>query len=422
MRNLLLSLFLAIPFLLSAEFPSDTKMKTHVEKNDFFGFMLAYEKDSASLGQEDHYYFGAYYHSWFGNAATSNYFIDQLLNQKEFHPDDSLASQLVLLHFGNSLRLFNYAQAAKDAVVIETKYANVIDTTTMEDIRNGDGMVKALADVAPQEMIRNGDLDMMYTRDLAGLLRINVELNGVKGKFIVDSGANLSTISESEAARMHVKILDASFGVTSSSKKNVGAELGVADELKFGNVTFHHVVFIVMPDKNLRFAGGLYKIKGIVGFPVIAQLGEIQIKKNGHIFSPYTLTTSSFHNLGMNGNTPFVNMKIFGEEHAYIFDTGAAATIFDGNFQNHYSDSLKNVKEGKSAVGGAGGVQKVSILLLTHVRYHIGTAGNELKRASVQTSGVVEAFEDYYGIVGEDIFSQWDTMTISFTNHFVDFN
>ncbi len=42
-------------------------------------------------------------------------------------------------------------------------------------------------------------------------------------------------------------------------------------------------MFIVFPDSVLSFAGGAYKINGIIGFPVIEQLQEVRIDKAGFI-------------------------------------------------------------------------------------------------------------------------------------------
>jgi len=149
-------------------------------------------------------------------------------------------------------------------------------------------------------------------------------------------------------------------------------------------------------------------------------LGEVQINtKTNHVFSPVKQTESDLHNFGLNGNTPFANVNFFGTYHPYIFDTGAATCILGNKFHSIYNDSLKTYKQGSSHVGGAGGVQKISILRITHLHYAFGSQNGMLKIATLQLSGNSEAWDDYYGIVGEDIFSQWSTVTINFDKMFV---
>lgn len=443
-RLFFVALFLSstFSFLHANQFPLFPHLKALLDSGEYFQFREEYEKtgegsrsESGSLFVDSNMYMSTperinhyimelcYFNAWknflFNQSETSNYEIDWYFAQAGTTCPDSIAAELLLLHFQNDLRLFHYYRADSICNVLLFRYPSVMSSEDVEAVKNGGQVTAALVNVPPQTMIRDGDdLSVNYKRDIASLIRIPVEVNGEDGNFVMDTGANLSTISESQAKKMGVQILDANFGVTSSSRSSVNSKLGVADQVRIGNATFNHVVFIVLPDKSLSFLGGLYKIKGIIGLPVIAQMGEVRIEKK-RIFSPSKQTESNLHNLGMSGNTPFANVNFYGQWHPYIFDTGAATSILGTNFNKTYRDSLKNFKESTSKVGGAGGVQTISVLKITNLHYNFGGQNGMLKRATLQLKGNEGVFNTFYGIVGEDIFMQWKTVTINFDKMFV---
>ncbi|HET6990716.1 MAG TPA: hypothetical protein VFJ43_05295, partial [Bacteroidia bacterium] len=82
-------------------------------------------------------------------------------------------------------------------------------------------------------------------------------------------------------------------------------------------------------------------------------------------------------------------------------------------------DSLKNNHTSSSHVGGAGGIQKISVMKLKRLHYEFAGQIGIMKHATVQLSGSSDAIDGFYGIVGEDVFMQWNVMTINFDRMFV---
>ena len=412
-------LFAVISFTEASAFTREPLLQQLLDDGDYFRFREEYATytDTSFADVASIAYYGAWESYLFNKPETSNKYI-YYFDLAADNADDSARAELLQLHLQNDLRLFEYRAADSICTLLLFRYPSVIDKPALDDIRNFASIASGLKDVPKQEMTRNGDLDVPYKRDLAGLLRIPVLMNGKEDDFIFDSGANLSTVSYSEAKRMNVRVLEAGFNVATSSRAGVEAKLGIADELKIGTATFRNVVFIVLPDESLKFLGGIYKIKGIIGFPVIAQLGEVQIRKDGRIFSPVMQTESNLRNMGLDGNTPFTEVEFYGEKHAYVFDTGAAASILNAKFREAHTDSLENAESGTTRVGGAGGVEKISVLTVKQLRYKTGGQRGTLKSVQVQLSGSSRAHEKFYGIVGQDIFRQWETVTINFDKMF----
>lgn len=423
MRPALLFLLLLLPF--SAFSFSDPRLNMLLDSGEYFRFRIEYMNmliaDSSSRPQEDYLYYSAWEQHLFESPDSSNACISKLVNGK-FNCSDSIKSILLQLQLQNDFRSFHYRNADSICDLLLFRYPSVMDPKSIADVKNFGGIAKGLRDVPPQTVERSADLDIAYKRDIASLIRVPVSVNGEKQNFIFDTGANLSTICESEAKRMKLKMTDVSFGVASSSKASVDSKLGIAETLVIGNVVFHNVVFIVMPDKQLKFAGGLYKIKGIVGIPVIAQLGEVQIFKNGRLKSPLQQSESPLFNLGMSGNTPFADIAFYGTSHTYIFDTGAATTVLNARFLSTYHDSLHDVKERTSKVGGAGGVETIKVMNCSQLPYSFGGKTAQLKRGMIQLSASSSVYDSFFGIAGEDIYTQWEMMTINFNRHFVRFD
>ncbi len=409
------------------EFSPDARLSSLLKNGDYFKFreeLLAkytgIDYNQADVETPERLYFFAWENFLFNKSVLSNENIKSFLGSKSFIYSDSVAAELLLLHFQNDIRLFNYKRADSVSTILLFRYASVIESKTLADIRNTARITSALINIAPQTIERKDTLDITYKRDIANLIRIPVTMNNKTEKYIFDTGANFSTMSESQAKKMGVRKLDAEFSITTSSRNALESKLGIADVMQIGNITFRNVVFIILPDKALKFAGGIYKIDGIIGFPVIAQMQQIEITKDNHFKSFTSSFKANAVNLGLEGNTPFVKVDFFGEDHLYIFDTGAGATIVGNLFYETYKDSLANAEEGSSRVAGAGGMEKISMRTAKNVHYVLGSAKNVLRSISIQLSGVTDLLGNYYGIAGQDIFMQWKVMTINFDEMYVE--
>lgn len=408
-------------------FSPDAQLKALIDSGEYFQFRKTFEGrltdpayNKADVETPELVYFYAWEHFLFNNPQLSNHYAETFLNSKSFLRSDSLNADMLMIHFQNDIRLFHYKAADSICNILLLHYHEVIAPSVLAGIRNTGQITAGLVNVAPQTVERKGDLDITYKRDLVNLIRIPVTMNNETTDFIFDTGANFSTISESCAKKMGVRTLNANFSVTTSSRSALESKLGVADELRIGDVIFRNVVFIILPDKSLKFAGGIYKIKGIIGLPVIAQLKHVEITKDLHLKSMENNQANHEVNLGMEGNTPFVAVTFFGTSHVYIFDTGAAASALGNRFYETYKDSLVNAEEGTAHIGGAGGVEKVKTRKVKNVRYAFDGVNGTLKSLTVQLSGITDALGNYKGIVGQDIFMQWNVMTMDFGKMYVE--
>src|SRR5581483_8634321 len=103
--------------------------------------------------------------------------------------------------------------------------------------------------------------------------------------WIFDTGANLSTLSESEAKRLGLVIRN-SAGTVGSGHTGIQTSfrLAVAPEMRIGRARLHNVVFIVLADRAMHFGPlGLIRLSGVLGLPAIRALGSVAISGKGEV-------------------------------------------------------------------------------------------------------------------------------------------
>jgi Aspartyl protease len=102
------------------------------------------------------------------------------------------------------------------------------------------------------------------------LLRLAVRVNGhAAEEMVLDSGASLSLLTESAAARLGVTFVP---GATASAKglhaTDLPMRLGWVDSVRLGDVTLTDVPVGVLPDGTLTFetaAAGVFRLNGVIG-------------------------------------------------------------------------------------------------------------------------------------------------------------
>ena len=109
------------------------------------------------------------------------------------------------------------------------------------------------------------------------LLRVAVRVNGRRAEeMIVDSGASLSLLTESAAARLGVSFVP---GATAVAKglhdTDLPMRLGWVDSVRVGDLTLTDVPFGVLPDGTLTFettSSGVFRLNGVLGVHLMKEL------------------------------------------------------------------------------------------------------------------------------------------------------
>jgi hypothetical protein len=248
--------------------------------------------------------------------------------------------------------------------------------------------------------------------------RVPVQINDSTRHYIFDTGANLSTIMRSEAVALGLHFHPSGIDVATSTDKRVPADLAVADRLELGGAAFRNVVFLVLDDSLLTV--GRFRIPGIIGFPVISQLGEVQFARD-HIIVPVDPPTRSVRNLALDEMTPLTRVRWegLGERGELLcrLDTGADHTQFYEPFYRRYRRRLDaSTPRGTSRSAGAGGIRELPTRLLSRIQLAVGDTVARLDSSEVLTVSIArDTSANFLDCnIGHDVLDQFPRTIINF--------
>ncbi len=330
--------------------------------------------------------------------------------------DKTLHREAFTLLADSYVKTYQYKNAGETYGTILSKFSTDLTERERSSFQNVKGLWSGLASVPGQRVVFKGDSSIQATQERVGRM-IPVAMNGQTEPFIFDTGANLSTITESLAKKLGVDILETTFDVGSITGNLVKAKLGVAKQLGIGNVQLQNVVFIVFPDESLFIKQINYQINGIIGFPVIEALREITWTKTKELHIPARPRVISHANLALDGLTPLIAGTYQRRSLTFSFDTGASSTsLYPPFFKAFESEITANGKPYTATVTGAGGSRKVNGFNLENVTIEFAGKQSVLKKVEVLTEETTGSSRYFYGNIGRDIVDQHDRMTISFVS------
>jgi hypothetical protein len=318
----------------------------------------------------------------------------------------------------NHSKLFEY-QNAYDAIhELTTRYKHQMTAGELEDYQNTKKIWGALAKQPPQVVTIRDNTKLSIKQDKLGLQNLSLTLDTLAIDFIFDTGANFSTVTETTARKLNIRMMDTTtIEVGSITGRNVQSRIGVCPEFNLGSIKVQNAVFLVFPDEALAIAQANFQINGIIGFPVIEAMKEIQLTKKGEFIVPLQKSRYTEQNMAIN----FLNPVIYLDGENYTFDSGAnSTTLYERYFIKHKKDIESAYKETDLTIGGAGGkVTKKGYLITFKTTFN----NHPVVLDSVQL--FKEKIKDdnfFLGNIGQDLIRKFDKMTINFESMFIRFD
>lgn len=396
---------------LHAQAPAAAQLAAMYERHDCFAARDALKLAPANSSNEL-----AFYRGWVAAAFSRREAVAEL---RRYLASDAARSDAKHRRAAEQLladvlvREFRYAEAA-DA------YARVAAATTDStrgDMANNAAVFDALRDVPAQTLAFAADVDVPLTRDRANLMNVPVEAAGKQESFVFDTGANLSTVSESVAQELGFRVIDRTIRVGTATSARAAARLAVAPELRIGGATVRNVVFLVLPDSALSFPQIGYRIRGIVGHPVIHALGQVTLTRDGRLRAaarPTAAAANGEPNLCLDGLDNLVRGELGGQPLLLGLDTGARSTQL---FPPYYRRNRAAVEAGRATtlrLGGAGGSQSLPAYYIGPVAITVGSAAATLPQVAVATQPASQRSEYADGDIGQDVIATFSEMTLDY--------
>jgi hypothetical protein len=253
-------------------------------------------------------------------------------------------------------------------------------------------------------------------RFLDGNLVLPVEIDGHPGHYVFDCGANVSVLSASEAVRAGLRVLDGEGALVGMTGTTAPVRIAVAETLRIGGVTMHHVAFTVNPDTLPPFDDWPKDVGGILGIQTAMALGSVQWSPAGRV----TVATDLFApsaappNMALDDNWPVVQVRFRGTTLAVAFDTGAQQTVLYPPFAAAFPDLIRQGTQGTQPLSGFSGTTEVASISLPSLTFEVGDRPVVLAPAEVLLRQTLGMSRWYAGNFGMDLLNQAQTVDLDF--------
>lgn len=369
-----------------------------------------------SVKTKEYFYYKALFANVCNNPRLSNLYLDSL--------KQNLTSpfKYYKLKYDNYLKLFDYKNTFQTAGILTTTYSKNYTEEELSDELNTQRIWEVLKLQKPQIIDSFSNLRVPTKKDKAGLINTTVLANNTETDFVFDTGAGISCITEGLAKKLgFIILLDNNIEVMSFTGIKNKVLIGIAPVLNIGNIKIHNAVFLVYPDNAFTFANGAYVINGIIGFPIIKELGTVIIEENSLTFSKNKTIENHNKNLFIDELRSIVMLNFNGKTLPFNFDSGAKKSSFNKSFYELFKSYLDNngtlISEKTASAGG----QEITTELLEIKNQYIKLGNNKIKLQELQVDksnyGVYGKMN--YGNIGQDIIGQFKKITISFDNNYL---
>ncbi len=396
------------------------KLSSLLNQKEFFKLEEKLNSERNNISEDQRLYFQSFIDNAFNRNQASVNIIDTLLKNYSSSLTDSSKAALQLLQEDGYFKLFQYEKAALSDSLVLDHYSKSLDSDKISDIKNNFLIRNALRFTPPQLTSITHDATIRWTRDTIGLIEIPVKHDTTTYSCIFDTRANISSITQTYATKLGLKMLDVTYeegsGITGIKFKT---GLGIADSLYIGDILIRNVVFQVMPDSILYLAPINFSLKVIIGFPVINQLKEIHILKDGQMIIPLLESESELHNFALDGLDPVILLLTGKDTLCFNLDLGATTSDFYYAYFEKYKQRI--LKEGHKKtiqLGGAGGIQKKVVYTMPHIELTLGNKKVILDSADILLQKIFPE-EKLYGNIGNDFTSQFNELILNFDKMYI---
>lgn len=390
------------------------RLQTLLNQNEYFKLDAEFKISGDKLGDADRLYFSAYLNNAFNRNKDCIKNVDSLLQLSVKLPDSTKAD-LKHLQGDSYFKTYEYAKAAKCDSDILKHYAHGRSKDYVDDIKNDLLIRNGLKKTPAQQALINANTTISWKRDAIGLVEIPIATHSQTFDAIFDTRANISSITQTYAKKLGLHILDVSYNEGSGATGiQFKTGMGIVDSLYIGGILVKNTVFQVMPDSILYIAPIKFQLNIIVGFPVIEQLQEVHIFKDGRITIPVTPAKADLHNFALDGLDPVIALQSGNDTLSFHFDSGAVTSmLYVSYFDKYKAAVLKIAKKKTEGFGGAGGSQKKEVWVLPKLNLGIGNKTVIVDNISVLTKPINPG-EKFYGNIGQDFTGKFTELIYNF--------
>ncbi len=380
--------------------PSPSQWQTLYDAQDWFGL-----RDAVETGKAPRFYRGAS-ESVFNQIHPAEKDLEAVIKAAPHSKDAREARALLAqMYFRNGLYRESYRQLEDMQV----------EDPNAQDVKNMSSLLLVLSR-SDQVVVAKRESTLPMFMNESGVY-IPITLDGREAHYSLDSGASPSLMSESEAKRLGLEILDTTTQMGSVTAQHIGARIAFVKDLVIGGLHLQNVAFDVLPDAQEPFVDSPEDQRGILGMPVLLAMQTFRWEPKGTFAlgfkpKPKDLSTS---NLVFDGMTPFTQVTVERRRLEFSMDTGETHSILYAPFAREFPDFIQasGRKESHKLTGVAGSANYDSIVLPS-VTLTLGGFETRLAPAPVLMQESSDKSNLVFGNLGRDLLNQARVITFDF--------
>ncbi|MES2393050.1 MAG: retropepsin-like aspartic protease [Acidobacteriota bacterium] len=314
-------------------------------------------------------------------------------------------------------KLFHYAQASSFYDQLFACCTAALPPSLLKDDQDDNTTLKILASTPPQTIALTGQIDVPTHPDPLGSITADVTVNNITTPWILDTGANITTITESFAKQLGLTPLPGTAQTMGATGAENPLHIAVIPTLTIGTATLHNVVALILPDANLTLGPDKkhsYTIPAILGYPVFQSLGIIRFTRDRFLAGPTLPVSGPSSPIYFDKLCPLVEVSTPAGPRLFLFDSGANATSFFVPYYNDFTATFAHAKKGKSRAAGAGGTSESRVYILDPTTLTFANRTLTLHHVGVRTTPVGSTSDRYEGSIGRDILPTVQSLTLDF--------
>lgn len=245
------------------------------------------------------------------------------------------------------------------------------------------------------------------------------EANGRSYHGYVDTGANISLLSESAARQLGLPIENVDVRMGDASGKGIHIrQVAVADRFNIGDIELRNVPFLIVSDRQQPFAGWGAGKRCVIGIQVLLAARNMTWRTSFpgvsylELARPAGVCDRRAADLCLHNKMPLAAVEYRGKRQTLMIDTGMGKTILRSAFATHFPELIYRSVHFRFGLEGVGGSASAQGVLLPEIALRAGGADVVFRRLPVYLKG--PAADRYDGMFGNDLTGKAREFTLDF--------
>lgn len=325
------------------------------------------------------------------------------------HPPDDIAIKTLDLLFDF------YFSRGQWKPALEAVEAEVALRGESEDPDNMREMCRALLKHGSMQIDRSGHSEI---RVLYKNAHVPFQVNGKTFNGFVDTGANISFLSESAAQYLGLTIESARFRFGGAAGKGVPiTHIAVAERFVIGNIELRRVPFVVVSDRQQPFAGWGKGKRCVLGLQILLAARNMTWRGKGlgatlELARPSAPRSLAEANLCLDGKTPVVAAEQQGRRVTMFIDTGAGPSVMRRAFAEVAREAVSRAPKRTLFFDGVDGEAKAVAAIVPELSLSVGGRTVRFRKMAVYLEG--PGADRYDGMFGNDLTRHAREFTLDF--------